>query len=377
MDESCGAREICLSVPFLLYNCSGLLLTIVTSKHVTKGNAQVIPSSYQLIEDEQLSSEKEGLPILTSESSAHHLGINTHTISTRASTDFYLHHLSTKHFSLPIPYRHYSSIKDLDASGTHTLENGLPTSSHHLLRKAQDGVDHMQNRSSREVKPYMFAPFDHISASEVVVKVCASMPHSRGGNILNTTWSIPFPLVPASGSTNVTVPEECGPGAFLISVTSCPVAGELSGRTRAVTFQPRYVICNACSKDLCYRQKGTNAFYHLGVGQHSHLHWSDTTRELYISIRFNERGWQWSGSFLPDCLGDVQVKMHNYVSGTSNMVRVEVQNADMSICDKRMRNSSTNSSQLIVLSDDKTGFTPYRIDNFTMEAKAAHIPTEM
>ncbi|THG09417.1 hypothetical protein TEA_028016 [Camellia sinensis var. sinensis] len=38
-------------------------------------------------------------------------------------------------------------------------------------------------------------------------------------------------------------------------------------------------------------------------------------RELLVAIHFNEPGWQWSGCFLPDHLGDTQVKMQNHVSG--------------------------------------------------------------
>lgn len=51
------------------------------------------------------------------------------------------------------------------------------------------------------------------------------------------------------------------------------------------------------------------------------------------------------------------------------MVRVEVQNADMSISKEDMiKNSSGHSmTHLILLSDDDTGFMPYRIDNFSME----------
>ncbi|KAL7262268.1 hypothetical protein ACSBR1_000614 [Camellia fascicularis] len=45
-------------------------------------------------------------------------------------------------------------------------------------------------------------------------------------------------------------------------------------------------------------------------------------RELLVSIRFNEPGWQWSGCFLPDHLGDTQVKMQNHVSGAVSMIRL-------------------------------------------------------
>lgn len=80
-------------------------------------------------------------------------------------------------------------------------------------------------------------------------------------------------------------------------------------------------------------------------------------------------GWQWSGSFLPDHLCDTQLKMRNFVFGTSSMIRVEVQNADISMGDEKVvgnikGNSGTN---LILLSDDDTGYMPYRIDNFSKE----------
>jgi len=51
------------------------------------------------------------------------------------------------------------------------------------------------------------------------------------------------------------------------------------------------------------------------------------------------------------------------------MIRVEVQNADISMGDEKIvgnikGNSGTN---LILLSDDDTGYMPYRIDNFSKE----------
>ena len=54
------------------------------------------------------------------------------------------------------------------------------------------------------------------------------------------------------------------------------------------------------------------------------------------------------------------------------MIRVEVQNADISIRDEKIigsphGNSGTN---LILLSDDDTGFMPYRIDNFSKEVSS-------
>lgn len=82
--------------------------------------------------------------------------------------------------------------------------------------------------------------------------------------------------------------------------------------------------------------------------------------------------WVWLAmvrKFFPWSLGDSQLKMRNSASGVSNMVRVEVQNADLGIHSKKFsgRNNVNTGTVLILLSDDKTGFVPYRIDNFSME----------
>ncbi|XP_073012455.1 intermembrane lipid transfer protein VPS13 isoform X2 [Typha latifolia] len=322
MDAYCGARELCLSVPFLLYNCTNRLLTIIESNQERTRSSLTIPSSYNIIGGERHLAGKDGLALLS-------LGCFPSKISSAGS-------VIGQHSS-------YSSKK---------VGNG---------NVADEGACRVANA-------HMYAPSGYVPTTELLVKLSASLPE-RSENTRSPNWSSPFSLVPTSGSTNVVIPEPCHSGAFLISATSVPVSGELSGRTRVITFQPRYVICNACSKDLFYRQKGTSNFHRLGAGKHSHLHWSDTTRELLVSIRFDGRGWLWSGSFLPDCLGDAQVKMRNYVSGESNMVRVEIQNADLATSNEKIINRTNGSStaQLILLSDDKTGFMPYRIDNFTME----------
>lgn len=48
MDANSGARELYLSVPFLLYNCTDLLLTITESSCERNGSTLVIPSSFEL-----------------------------------------------------------------------------------------------------------------------------------------------------------------------------------------------------------------------------------------------------------------------------------------------------------------------------------------
>jgi len=248
MDAFCGAREIRLYVSFLLYNCTGLVLTIVDGNHERKGSAQVIPSSYHFFADEHLLSGKQGLPLLSSESEsfARTLDVNSRIISIRDKTSLYMHKLLTSHFPFPYTYRcssNYVSSNHLDArvDSISRFLNGRPSTIQlPYSGNNQNAINHMEiGPSGGEVKPYMYCPCEHIPSSELMVKLCAHMPQSISRNALYPTWSSPFRLVPASGSANVVIPKPSGSGAFLISATSIPVAGELSGRTTAITFQPR------------------------------------------------------------------------------------------------------------------------------------------
>ncbi|WOK94697.1 hypothetical protein Cni_G03402 [Canna indica] len=365
MDSSCGAREICLSVPFLLYNCTGLFLTVVDVNSEGKGSAVDIPSSYIEIEQKQLLPGKNGLALIPSE-----LGSSSDAVLLDSSLDIIKQdNIFAKEDSKQSSVSRRKPIYKAGVSCSTSTDGKVGRSSSNLSRKVQEYVNYAHDGGDTKAKPCMYGPVGHIPANELLVKLSAALPKARSDIRQSEIWSKPFSLVPASGSTNVVIPHPFASGAFLTSVTSVTVSGELSGRTRAIIFQPRYVICNACNKDLFYRQKATNISHHLGVGQHSHLHWSDTSRELLVSLRFNEPGSQWSGNFLPDCLGDAQVKMRNYITGESSMVRVEVQNADMSTSKENViENSSGHSvTNLILLSDDNTGFMPYRIDNFSME----------
>ncbi|CAE6119278.1 unnamed protein product [Arabidopsis arenosa] len=226
-----------------------------------------------------------------------------------------------------------------------------------------------QGNESGKVKACIYSPCPISRASDTMIRVKRDLPEWDNSSSPYPLWSAPFPLVPPSGSTNVIVPQPSPGESALLSVTCSILGGALAGRTQAITFQPRYVICNSCSHNLCYKQKGTNLVSHLAVGQHCQLQWTDTARELLVSIRLNEPGWQWSGSFLPDHLGDTQLKIWNYVNKAFNMVRVEVQNANMSSGDEKIVGSVHGhvGTNFILLSDDDMGYMPYRIDNFSNE----------
>lgn len=346
MDAFSGAREISIFVPFLLYNCCGFPLTIANSANDLTMR-DTLPSCYDLDEEDPFLGKKDGLGLLSSSQvlnndTMRRFPLNTNLVSTR--------------------------MESFSSSGSNKKKKLS------LYDQEKSPVSNSQRidfdeKSRKKVNFRMYSPDPNIAASEIMVRVSRSQSESDVASTSNYTWSSQFFLVPPTGSTTVLVPRSSTNSSYVISVASSAISGPYSGRTRIINFQPRYVISNACSKDLCYRQKGSDFIYHLKAGQHSHVHWTDITRELLVSVRFDEPGWQWSGCFFPEHLGDTQLKMRNYVSGAVSMVRVEVQNADDAIRDDKIVGNPHGDSgtNLILLSDDDTGFMPYRIDNFSKE----------
>lgn len=63
-------------------------------------------------------------------------------------------------------------------------------------------------------------------------------------NFPKHSWSAPFSLVPPTGSTSVLVPQPSKVSGYVLSVSA--VAAPFSGRTKVITFQPRYypyIVC--------------------------------------------------------------------------------------------------------------------------------------
>ncbi|KAK6160539.1 hypothetical protein DH2020_003920 [Rehmannia glutinosa] len=315
MDAVSGAREIFISVPFLLYNCTGFSLVLSNSVGEMKGYSCIIPSCYNLDDENVLVEKKDGLGLVYSDQNLPATGSTSETNS--SSSDF------------------------------------VPT-------------------GSKKVTACLFSP-DPSCSGEAMVKLSRYLP-SAIENFPKRSWSASFSLVPPTGSTSVLVPQPSKAAGYVLSVSA--MAAPFSGRTKIITFQPRFVIANACTKSLYYKQKGTDFPFRLGAGQHSYIQWMDTTRELLLSVRFDEPGWEWSGCFLPEQLGDTQVKVRNYMTTAVNMMRVEVRSADVSIEEGKIVGSTSGNSgtNLILLSGDDTGFMPYRIDNHSRERLRIYQP---
>lgn len=74
MDAVSGAREIFISVPFLLYNCTGFSLVLSNSVNEMKGHSCVIPSCFNLDEQNVLVKNKDGLGLIFTDQNLHATG---------------------------------------------------------------------------------------------------------------------------------------------------------------------------------------------------------------------------------------------------------------------------------------------------------------
>lgn len=369
MDAFCGAREICISVPFLLFNCTGFPLIVSESVNCTKGHFSVITSCYDIDEQELILHKKDGLSIFSSNqymdtaaNSKRVLVAPLNNYLVTKSHDSKFSQVESIDFDNSTNFHRRSQKHDIYTSKASLQRSRSYTSSQSSLKSCG-----LTEGDAWKVNCRMYSPNPSSSSSEIMVRLCRYLPNSLMDDIPYDSWSSAFALVPPTGSSSVTVPQPSRKSGYVISVGA--VAAPFFGRTRIITFQPRYVISNACNKDLYYKQKGTDDVFTLESGRHSHIQWTDTSRELLVSVQFAEPGWQWSGCFLPEHLGDTQVKMRNFLSGAVNMICVEVQTADVSIRDDKIVGSPHGQSgtNLILVSEDDTGFMPYRIDNFSQE----------
>ncbi|EFJ34124.1 hypothetical protein SELMODRAFT_439148 [Selaginella moellendorffii] len=317
-DLRSGARRLSLIVPYWIYNCSGLNLSFLDGEvdvHVAK--EQSLPDTYSA-GGTAAATEAQGMQSLIATSTG------------RNQSGRMLSHLPSCKIFTP------AAETSPAAADSHCNDSVLP-----LAR--------IYSPTTREVGE--------------------SKMRLRAAQLLESTtpfWSQPFLLDPPGGNAPIVIPKPTGKGAYVLSITSIPAMGSCSGKTKTVTFRPRFVLANASRQDICFKQHGTDIFYPLAVGQNINVHWSDTTRTLLLSLRYNEHGWDWSGGFSLDRLGDTQVKVYNHLTGVKEMLRVVVSDANAA-GDSIGSGNDRLGTFYIIVTNDETGFMPYRIDNFSKE----------
>lgn len=231
MDITCGAREVFIFVPFLLYNCTGTPLIVSDCTNETKGIYSVIPSCYNLIEQHFVQSQKIGLGILTSEKDMLDKVPMANTPSSPSSSECSNTASSTerdKHATQStrqVPFAAYPKDSAI------VRKRSLSSKS---LREVC-----FQGNESGKVKACIYSPCPMSRANDTMIRVKRDLPGSDNSSSPYPLWSAPFPLVLPSGSTNVVVPQPSPGESSLLSVTCSILGGALAGRTQAITFQPR------------------------------------------------------------------------------------------------------------------------------------------
>lgn len=246
MDAFSGAREIFIFVPYLLYNCTGFSLIVSDCTTDMKGHGCIIPSCYDMCEEELLLGRKDGLGLLSTPQglqveSATDDGLRNSSslVSNRKIMDPQTKMLFRK------PLISGSSIMSQESSDRHDLDAHKAAVNSLKKRWCSSIQSHLEcsnlaETECKKVEACMYSPDPSSSVTETMVRLSRYMPQCATEKMPKYCWSSPFFLVQPTGSTNVVIPQLSGDAAYIISVTSSAVDGPFSGRTRAITFQPRY-----------------------------------------------------------------------------------------------------------------------------------------
>lgn len=245
MDSLSGARELCVSVPYLLYNCTGFALAVSIPDDKLKGNYLIIPTCYDSIERGFFIDRKDGLHLLPSEDKPNSTAFDfdntsylskNHILTSKElvtpPSGLFLTQSSVSHDAM---YRHQSVNQlDLQEASLNKLNKQLDN-----YQQSDIKISNVSNNECLKAKPVMYSPDPSVVASEIMVRLGRYHAECPVQNIPSSSWSNPFFLVAPSGSTAVLVPQPPTSSAAVISVTSYLLDMPLMGRTRAITFQPR------------------------------------------------------------------------------------------------------------------------------------------
>lgn len=221
-----GAREVCIFVPFLLYNCCGFPLIITNSTSALTTNGCTVPSCYDLDEQNIYLGKKDGLGLLSSNQFLHNDGTtrfpqnNNNLVSTRKILDTH----------------HGKFLKNTDTQKSSMNDKEIDSVSR---SKSNGKLIEFDETKGKRVNFCMYSPDPSISSSEIMVRVSRCQFDADVEGSFDYAWSSQFFLVPPTGSTTVLVPQSSNNASYVLSVSSSAVTGPFSGRTRIINFQPR------------------------------------------------------------------------------------------------------------------------------------------
>ena len=159
---------------------------------------------------------------------------------------------------------------------------------------------------------------------------------------------------------------------FSVNLASDPFA-----RTKVITIAPRYIMVNALSRAIECRQAGPISLnqsfavasaspinenlstvsapevVRLGPESHTSYHWPYAGRRREVRIRFTAYGWEWSGNFSLNDIGDFALRLRNKHTHQVYLMRVEIK--DEGPC------------RMIYFREEAPSVPPYRIENYSLE----------
>lgn len=191
------------------------------------------------------------------------------------------------------------------------------------------------------------------------IRIRSSKQKARSGS---TFWSSPLFLgglhdrheivqIPTPVSTGGMSKDNFRPGEYP-AVVSLKVLEE---GVEEIIISPQFVIINQLTSSIQYRQKGTNAEVKIKPGEYSPLQWTDSGLRRKLSVRILEAGWLWSGGFSLEHAGDIFLKLRHRDRGITRIVRADVSH------------SLKDGTRRIIFRSNPDDFTPYRIENCSLE----------
>lgn len=213
-----GIREICISVPFWLYNCSGFDLAVIDGDDIFFGRQKYLAKmmTEDIDKQQQKPDFRRGLANLqTCEEQVDKLSLGW------------------------FPKRGVRNISQCPTNFSfHTLSSNASPSADAKESILSDNDNFVDKRGS--LLPHMYSPVKGTESSEHRLR--ARVVHSVNMEIRSTmeqSWSRPFSVDIPDGITTVKVPHPENRGAYVFSVICNPVLGSGTGRTKTVTFRPR------------------------------------------------------------------------------------------------------------------------------------------
>lgn len=211
-----GTREICISVPFWLYNCSSFNLAVIDGdvdafSGRQKYLARVRTQSSD--KEKQQTDTRPGLASLqTGEQQAGELSFGW---------------FPKRGVRFTSQRKTLSNIRLITADAQESMSS-----------KGENLDDYW-----RLLVPYMYSPVKGTESSEHRLRARVVHPvHMETRNSIEQSWSRPFSVDIPDGTTTVTVPHPQKQGAYVFSVICNPVLGSGAGKSKTVTFRPRYCL---------------------------------------------------------------------------------------------------------------------------------------